>query len=50
MADIECVDGGVDLGEIAEKYDDKGFFERLGILFKGINKPRDTREYKLARV
>lgn len=50
MADIECVDGGVDLGEIAEKYEDKGFFERLGILFKGINKPRDTREYKLARV
>ena len=50
MADSEYVDGGVDLGEIAEKYEDKGFFERLEILFKGINKPRDTREYKLARV
>lgn len=34
--------------EIAERFEEKGFFKRLGILFKGIGKPHNTREYKLA--
>ena len=40
----------IDLDEIAKKYEDKGFFKRLGDMFKGLSKPHDTREYKLARI
>ncbi|MBO6067110.1 MAG: hypothetical protein J6P80_03015 [Kiritimatiellae bacterium] len=34
--------------EIAERFEEKGFFKRMGILFGGIGKPHNTREYKLA--
>lgn len=34
--------------EIAERFEEKGFFKRMGILFSGIGKPHNTREYKLA--
>ena len=40
----------IDLDEIARKYEEKGFFRRLGDMFKGLGKPHDTREYKLARI
>ena len=40
----------IDLDEIAKKYEEKGFFRRLGDMFKGLGKPHDTREYKLARI
>jgi len=41
---------GIDLEEIAAKYEEKGFFRRLGDMFRGLGQPRDTREYKLARI
>ena len=40
----------VDLEEIGEKYEVKGFFRRLSDMFKGLGEPHDTREYKLARI
>ena len=40
----------IDLDEIAKKYEEKGFFKRLGEMFSGLGKPHDTREYKLARI
>ena len=46
---IEEVEG-IDLEEIAEKYEERGFFRRLGDMFKGLSKPHDTRDYKLARI
>ena len=33
-----------------DKYTEKGFFRRLFEMFKGLGKPHDTREYKLARI
>ena len=33
-----------------DKYTEKGFFRRLCEMFKGLRMPRDTREYKLARI
>ncbi len=36
--------------EIAERFEEKGFFKRMGILFSGIGKPHNTREYKLAMI
>ena len=46
----EVVEEGIDLEEIAKKYEEKGFFRRLGDMFSGLGQPRDTREYKLARI
>ena len=46
----EVVEEGIDLEEIAKKYEERGFFRRLGDMFKGLGKPHDTREYKLARI
>lgn len=46
----EVVQDPIDLDEIAEKYEEKGFFKRLGMMFKGLKQPKDTREYKIARV
>lgn len=46
----EFVEEGIDLDEIAKKYEERGFFKRLGDMFKGLKMPRDTREYKLARI
>ena len=33
-----------------DKYTEKGFFRRVFEMFKGLGKPHDTREYKLARI
>ena len=40
----------VNLGEIEEKYEEKGFFRRLKDMSVGLGMPRETREYKLARI
>ena len=34
--------------EIAERFQERNVFQRLGVLFKGISKPHNTREYKEA--
>ena len=46
----EEIGEGIDLDEIAKKYEERGFFKRLGDMFKGLGKPHDTRDYKLARI
>ena len=46
----EIVGEGIDLDEIAKRYEERGFFRRLGDMFKGLQKPHDTRDYKLARI
>ena len=39
----------IDVAAIGEKYEDKGYFRRLGEMFSGLGKPHDTPEYKKAR-
>ena len=34
--------------EIAERFEEKGFFRRIGDMFKGFQQPKGSREYKLA--
>ncbi|MBQ2346066.1 MAG: hypothetical protein II391_01790, partial [Kiritimatiellae bacterium] len=46
----EIIEEGIDLDEIAKKYEERGFFRRLGDMFKGLGQPHDTREYKIARI
>ena len=46
----EVVEEVIDLDEIAKRYEERGFFRRLGDMFSGLRKPRDTRDYKLARI
>ncbi len=36
------------LKEEMEKYEDEGYFKRLGKMFSGLGRPRDSREYKEA--
>lgn len=43
-------EGGVDIDEISKQYDERGFFKRLGDMFKGLKQPKNSREYKLARL
>lgn len=40
----------VDLQAIGDKYEEKGYFRRLKDMFSGLGKPRNTPEYKLARL
>lgn len=40
----------VDLKAIGDKYEEKGYFRRLKDMFSGLGKPRNTPEYKLARL
>ena len=39
-----------ELDEIAERYEEAGFFKRFTGMLSGLGKPHDTREYKLARI
>ena len=41
---------GIDLDAIAAQYEDRGFFKRVGDMFKGLGMAHNTREYKIARV
>ena len=57
MADIQDTGTGaeevvesIDLEAIAEKYETKGYFRRLGDMFRGLGRPRSSAEYKLARI
>ncbi len=47
MSEDEVV---VDLQQIEEKYEEKGFFRRISDMAAGLGMPHDTREYKLARI
>ena len=38
------------LDEEMSKFEDYGYFKRLGIMFSGLGKPRDSREYKIALI
>ena len=38
------------LAELATRFEERGFFKRLGDMFAGLGQPKDTREYKLARI
>ncbi len=40
----------VNLEGIEEKYEEKGFFRRIADMSAGLGMPRDSREYKLARI
>ncbi len=40
----------VDIEAIAEQYEEKGYFRRLGDMFSGLGKPKNSPEYKRARV
>ena len=40
----------VDLDEMEKKYEDQGYFKRLSAMFSGLGKPKNTAEYKLARL
>ena len=40
----------IDIDEIAEKYEEKGFFKRLKMMFTGLRCSKYSREYKLARI
>ena len=46
----EVVGEGIDLAEIEKKYETKGYFARLGDMFRGLKMPHDSGEYKLARI
>ena len=50
MSEEEIFEEGIDLEAIGKQYEEKGIFTRLGILFSGIGKPKNTREYKEARI
>lgn len=47
---MEMLEGGVDLDEIAQKYEERGFFRRFKDMMKGFGQPHNSREYKLARI
>ncbi len=38
----------VDLDAIAEQYEEKSFFRRMGDMFSGLGKPKNSPEYKIA--
>ena len=46
----EIIEEGIDLEEIAKKYEERGFFRRLGDMFKGLGQPHDTRAGQEATV
>ena len=50
IEEIEEFGEGVDLEELAKRYETRGFFSRLCSMFSGLGKPRSSREYKLARI
>ena len=41
---------GIDIAELGERYEEKGFFSRVKDMSKGLRRPRATREYKEARI
>lgn len=50
IEEIEELEEGIDLEELAKRYETKGFFSRLGSMFSGLSKPKSSREYKIARI
>lgn len=41
---------GIDLEALGKQYEERGFFKRFIDMCKGLGKPHNTREYKLARI
>lgn len=41
---------GINIADIEKRYETKGYFTRLFEMFKGLGKPHDTGEYKMARI
>ena len=50
MTDESKINGGIDLEELGERYSERGFFKRLGEMFRGFKAPRFSRERKIAEV
>ena len=50
IEEIEELEEGIDLEELAKRYETKGFFSRLGAMVSGLSKPKSSREYKVARI
>ena len=50
MDNNEYIEEAIDLEAIGKQYEEKGIFARLGTLCGGITKPKNTREYKEARI
>ena len=46
----EIVEEGIDLEELAKRYEERGFFKRLADMSSGLGKPKNSREYKIARL
>ena len=40
----------MDIDDISEKYDERGFFRRLADMFYGFKQPKDSRDYKIAKL
>lgn len=47
--DAEVFEQPLDIAAIGDKYEEKGYFTRLKLMFRGLGRPRNTPEYKLAR-
>lgn len=51
IVEIEEIESeGIDLEELAKRYETKGFFSRLASMLSGLSKPHSSREYKQARI
>ncbi len=52
MSEEEAIEeiAPVDIEELSAKYKEKGYFQRLKDMFAGLGAPRNTAEYKLARI
>lgn len=46
----EIIEEGIDLEELAKRYEERGFFKRLADMSSGLGKPKNSREYKIARL
>ena len=50
MNNVNQVEEAAILAEIADKYENRGFFRRFCDMLSGLKCPKGTREYKLARI
>jgi len=48
--DYQAEEASPAVDQNAEKFEELGIFKRLGKMFKGLSMPRDSREYKEARI
>ena len=50
MAELNENDPIIDVESLNERFEEKGYFRRLIDMFKGLGMPKNTPEYKLARL